>query len=152
MKFKLWVSIIVLLAFVAMPFAGELEQSTIKIKGMKCQGCADLVTKALKSVKGVETVIVDLKKGIAQVGYTKANLADMEKAILALGFEANNKKPSITHEEWEAKNPEAKAECEAKARASGKSGCGGEKSGKLEKSKSKSDCCPEKAAPEGTKL
>jgi len=121
---------------------------------MKCQDCVDRVTEALKSVEGVETVTVDLKTGTAQVSYTKANLADMENAILALGFAANDKKPTITHEEWEAKHPEAKAECEAKVKASGKSGCCDNKAGRSDKSKTKSTPCPSKSksAPKGTKL
>ena len=151
MKYKTILSIIVLLAFVAVPFAGELQQSTIKIKGMKCQGCADKVTEALKSVKGVEKVTVDLKTGTAKVVYAEANITELENSILALGFSANDKTPKITHEEWEARHPEAKAECEAKVKASGNPGCCDKKAAKTNKSQSSPCSSKSKAAPKRTK-
>ena len=44
----------------------EMEK-TLKIKGMMCQHCVAHVTKALQSVEGVESVEVNLKKGVATV-------------------------------------------------------------------------------------
>ena len=38
---------------------------TIKINGMSCQHCVMAVTKALKSIDGIDNVTVDFEKGTA---------------------------------------------------------------------------------------
>ncbi|KHD45506.1 heavy-metal-associated domain-containing protein [Streptococcus hongkongensis] len=42
-------------------------EKTYRITGMKCQGCADTVTKKLSAVGGVKAVLVDLENSTAQV-------------------------------------------------------------------------------------
>ncbi|MFZ0390113.1 MAG: heavy-metal-associated domain-containing protein, partial [Calditrichia bacterium] len=81
MNRKIVFGLSLLLAFallVSLLPAKEMMETTLKINGMKCQNCVNQVDQALRSVKGVENVKVDLKRGTAKVQYAKANVADME--------------------------------------------------------------------------
>lgn len=42
-------------------------EQTIKIKGMTCQHCVKMVTKALQSLQGVRNVEVNLEKAEARI-------------------------------------------------------------------------------------
>lgn len=100
MKSKISFALAILLAvalIVVMLAAGEIHSTVMKISGLDCQGCAKEVTEALESISGVESVKVNLEKGSVQVKYISANLSDLENTLLALGFEVNNKKPTVTH-------------------------------------------------------
>lgn len=41
------------------------EQHYFRINGMSCRGCVDTVEAAIRSIKGVESVEVDLETGMA---------------------------------------------------------------------------------------
>jgi copper chaperone CopZ len=64
------------------------KNAVLKVTGMSCAHCVDHVTKALKNVPGVITARVDLVKGQAEVSYddAKADLADLEKAVVKAGY------------------------------------------------------------------
>ncbi len=61
---------------------------SIKVKGMSCEHCREAVSRAIKSVPGVSSVVVDLEKGEAH--WTEADKLDtalVREAIRKVGFE-----------------------------------------------------------------
>jgi len=65
----------------------EAEQLTFPVGGMTCGGCSGKVEKALRSVDGVEQVVVDLNPG--QVTVTgNASLSTLKEAVTSIGFTA----------------------------------------------------------------
>jgi copper chaperone CopZ len=63
---------------------------TFKVTGMHCSGCSASVEKALKGVKGVSAVSVNLEGGKAVVDYDPAvaNEKAMVQAVKKAGFTA----------------------------------------------------------------
>jgi copper chaperone CopZ len=77
-----------LLAFApAIAFAGT-TQTTVKVSGWHCAGCAEETADAIKKVKGVKSVDADFDKGEIVVAYddAKAKPADFEKAVKKSGY------------------------------------------------------------------
>ncbi len=65
-------------------------QAQFKISGMKCQGCVDHVTKAMKSIKGVSDVKVDLSSARATAQLEGTVLPDqVAKTITEEGYETS---------------------------------------------------------------
>jgi copper chaperone CopZ len=66
------------------------KQTTLKVNGMHCEGCSSSVEKALKGVKGISAVKVDLKGGKATVDFDPevVNEKDMAAAVKKAGFAA----------------------------------------------------------------
>lgn len=66
---------------------------TIKLNSIQCDMCAEKVTDAINSVKGVEKVSVDLEKKNATVTYDTdvTSKKAIEKAITSVGYDANKK-------------------------------------------------------------
>jgi copper chaperone CopZ len=64
------------------------KQTTLKVIGMSCAGCAGSVERALKGVKGVSAAKVDLKASQAKVEYDPAvaNENDLAKAVTKAGY------------------------------------------------------------------
>lgn len=61
---------------------------TIQIKGMRCGHCVASVTSALNAIDGISEVNIALDKGEATFNQNKdVPLADIKKAIAAIGFE-----------------------------------------------------------------
>jgi copper chaperone len=58
----------------------------VKIKGMSCQHCVQSVAEALEKLDGVQSVVVDLDKGEAQIEGA-ADPAAIKAAIDKIGFE-----------------------------------------------------------------
>ena len=67
------------------------DATTITIKGMQCNHCKSNVEKAIRAVKGVDNVEIDLASGIATI-HGKANITEIQKAVEAIGFECYIKK------------------------------------------------------------
>ena len=67
-----------------------METTRIKVGGMTCSGCAESVTRALKSVDGVDKVEVSLDAGQASVRYDPARVNEtrLRSAIEDAGFDA----------------------------------------------------------------
>jgi copper chaperone CopZ len=63
-------------------------QTTLKVIGMSCGGCAGNVEKALKGVAGVTKAAVNLKAGNALVEYDpeKVTEKDLAKAVKSVGY------------------------------------------------------------------
>jgi copper chaperone CopZ len=72
----------------ATAFAGT-TQTTVKVTGWHCAGCAEETADAVKKVKGVKSADADFDKGEVVVAYddTKAKPADFAKAVKKSGYQ-----------------------------------------------------------------
>lgn len=59
---------------------------TLKIEGMTCGHCKATVEKVLRGVEGVETALVDIKQGTAQVGGENLNEGALKNAVIDEGY------------------------------------------------------------------
>ena len=75
--------------------AGEVS---INVPTIQCNSCAKNVEKALQSLDGVKSTKVNLGTKVAAVSFDegKLQLADLEKAIAAAGYDANETKRDAT--------------------------------------------------------
>ena len=66
-----------------------MENATLNVTGMTCQGCVASVTRVLKAVPGVSAVVVTLQPGTATVVYdaTRATLPVLKAAIEDAGYD-----------------------------------------------------------------
>lgn len=69
----------------------NISQTTIKIEGMTCAGCAANVESALKQQPGVKSVSVTLESGQAIVSFDSSQViaAQLVEAINKLGYKAS---------------------------------------------------------------
>jgi copper chaperone len=67
-----------------------MQEQTIKIAGMSCQGCVRSVERVLTGLAGVERVVVSLEQGQVQVSFDPRQVSDtqLRAAIVSAGFEA----------------------------------------------------------------
>lgn len=67
-----------------------VEQLTLKVGGMTCQGCVRSVKQVLESQPGVEGAEVSLEQGEARVRFdpSRASVATLRSAVEDAGFEA----------------------------------------------------------------
>ena len=74
--------------------SGEAENKTaeIALRTIQCGMCTDKIASGLGKLEGVVKVDVDLEKKIGKVVYKAGviNLGVIEKAIAAIGYDANN--------------------------------------------------------------
>lgn len=62
-------------------------EKRIKIDGMKCSGCANRVNNALKEIKGIKKVNVNLEEKYADIVYKKdIDNETITNVIAELGF------------------------------------------------------------------
>ena len=66
-----------------------MENATLNVTGMTCQGCVASVTRVLKAVPGVSDVVVKLQPGTATVAYdaTRTTLPVLKAAIEDAGYD-----------------------------------------------------------------
>lgn len=66
-----------------------MESATIQVQGMTCQGCVNSVTRALKSVQGVQSADVSLEKNQATVTYAdgQTSVSDLKQAVEDAGYD-----------------------------------------------------------------
>lgn len=60
--------------------------TTIKIKGMSCQHCANSTRKSLEAINGISNVQIDLVKNEATFD-GKVDIQTVKEAITKIGFE-----------------------------------------------------------------
>ncbi|MGH7494666.1 MAG: heavy-metal-associated domain-containing protein [bacterium] len=72
----------------------QISQIEIKVPTIQCKNCVANIERALKNVGGVQSAKVDLQGKVAIVSYDRGGLglADLEKAVTAAGYDANDKK------------------------------------------------------------
>ena len=74
--------------------SGEAENKTaeIALNTIQCGMCTDKIASGLGKLEGVVKIDVDLEKKIGKVVYKAGviNLVVIEKAIAAIGYDANN--------------------------------------------------------------
>ncbi len=60
----------------------------LRVKGMSCNHCVQSITEALKKLKNIKKVNVDLEKEIVEIEYRKSiNLDKVKEIIEDLGFD-----------------------------------------------------------------
>ena len=66
-----------------------MEQETIKVEGMTCQHCVEIITDALLNINGLNTVDVDLVKKEVSVKFNdnETKLKKICDKIIEVGFE-----------------------------------------------------------------
>ena len=66
-----------------------MENATLNVTGMTCQGCVASVARVLKAVPGVSDVVVTLQPGTATVVYdaTRTTLPVLKAAIEDAGYD-----------------------------------------------------------------
>jgi len=66
-----------------------MENATLNVSGMTCQGCVASVTRVLKAVPGVSDVSVTLQPGRATVAYDagRTTLPALTAAVEDAGYE-----------------------------------------------------------------
>jgi copper chaperone len=66
-----------------------MENATLNVTGMTCQGCVASVTRVLKAVPGVADVVVSLQPGTAKVAFDAArtSLPVLKAAIEDAGYD-----------------------------------------------------------------
>lgn len=66
-----------------------MEQTTLHIGGMTCQGCVGSVTRVLQALPGVEQVEVSLAQNEAQIRYDPARVQPeaFRQAVEGAGFD-----------------------------------------------------------------
>lgn len=84
--------IMALLAFIISCDNGKIAKTDIQLATIQCGMCKKTIEKSVSDVKGVVKVEVDVEKKIGHVTYNAGvvDLAVIEKAISALGYDANN--------------------------------------------------------------
>ncbi len=67
-----------------------MEQISLKIDGMSCQGCVGSVRRVLLSLIGVSRATVSLENGTADIDYDPSLVTpdDLRRAVVAAGYEA----------------------------------------------------------------
>jgi len=62
----------------------------LRVEGMRCAGCAGVVTRALSKVRGVSDVRVDLEGGRAEVRKNRGvSASDLVVAVEQAGYRAS---------------------------------------------------------------
>jgi copper chaperone CopZ len=61
------------------------RSSTLRVGGMSCKNCARKVTESIEKLSGVESVDVNVKKGVVRV-QGAVPLDDVKKAIENAGY------------------------------------------------------------------
>jgi len=71
-----------------------LRQEIIKVEGMTCQHCVQIITDALNNITGLNTVNVDLVKKEVSVKFNEneTKLQKISDKIIEVGFELPNNK------------------------------------------------------------
>jgi len=66
-----------------------MQQATIRVEGMTCNGCVASVTRVLKALPGVGSVDVSLERHEAQVQFdpTRTDPEHLRTAISAAGYQ-----------------------------------------------------------------
>ena len=69
-----------------------MQQETIKVEGMTCQHCVQIITDGLSDITGLNTINVDLVKKEVSVEFNerKTELQKIFDKIIEVGFELPN--------------------------------------------------------------
>ncbi len=70
--------------------SGDAQRMTFGVAYLSCQGCANTVTAAIKEVKGINSVSVDHRSGVADVEYDNGLVvsSDVIKVVEKAGYHA----------------------------------------------------------------
>lgn len=76
-----------------------MQNQTLNVSGMTCEGCTGNVAKALKAIPGVHDVVVSLSTGEAAVRYDEQRTSpdQLELAVKGAGFGVDTVKAASSH-------------------------------------------------------
>ncbi len=86
---------LLLMLMLAMPvLAGGIQEATISLPTIQCGSCKATIGSALKRLKGVRKVKIDVdaKSAVVKFDSGKLTLSTIENAIAAAGYDANSTK------------------------------------------------------------
>ncbi|RMF06107.1 copper chaperone [Candidatus Woesearchaeota archaeon] len=68
---------------------GQMKEVEIKVEGMHCKSCEELVKEAVSELKGVKKVEASASEGVVRVAYDDSEVSegDIRKAIKSEGYE-----------------------------------------------------------------
>ncbi|MFQ6676678.1 MAG: heavy-metal-associated domain-containing protein [Fidelibacterota bacterium] len=86
--------LVAFLAFITGCDSGKTAKADIQLSTIQCGMCKATIENGVSDLKGVVKVVVDPKKKVGHVTYNAGiiDLAAIEKAIAALGYDANSTK------------------------------------------------------------
>jgi copper chaperone len=66
-----------------------MTQESLKVEGMTCQHCVEIITEGLGAIVGTNKIAVDLDKKEVQINYNEqeTNLKEISFKIIEMGFE-----------------------------------------------------------------
>tara|TARA_B100000686_G_scaffold312868_1_gene357750 strand:- start:4212 stop:4424 length:213 start_codon:yes stop_codon:yes gene_type:complete len=66
-----------------------MKQELIKVEGMTCQHCVQIITKVLKNISGLDSIDISLDNKEVNVRFdeNETNLQEITKKIIEVGFE-----------------------------------------------------------------
>ncbi len=84
----------ILAASFLMSCSGDTKTAELKLASMQCMMCSINVEEAVAGLEGVKKVEIDVKNKSGKVTYKASilDLASIEKAIAAVGYDANGTK------------------------------------------------------------
>jgi copper chaperone CopZ len=89
--------------------SAQLTHLTLGVAYLSCNGCAGKVSSALKEIKGVQSVAVDYRSGVADVEFDASSVGSVEliSAVEKVGYHAQVGPYSETELTEFAKTPAA---------------------------------------------
>lgn len=62
-------------------------KTTIKVQNLKCEGCANTISKKLHNIESVSNVEVDVEKSLVEISYENEGIIETIKSTLnSLGY------------------------------------------------------------------
>ncbi len=83
MNIKRHIVLLPLLILTAMPLVwsfGDDDHLSLNVNGMHCQSCVSMIRKTVRKVPGVESVSIDLEKGLVSV---ECDSADVRRVMIS---------------------------------------------------------------------
>lgn len=68
---------------------GRTGEIRLRIRGMTCGSCVEIVTGALREVPGVRSAAVDLRGGVARIIAEATGVEALVQAVKEAGYEAS---------------------------------------------------------------
>ncbi len=62
-------------------------KTTIKVQNLKCEGCANTISKKLHTIESISNVEVDVEKSLVEISYENEGIIETIKSTLnSLGY------------------------------------------------------------------
>lgn len=89
--------VILLQRYVSPFFQDKVEKTEISLSSLVCERCVERVQSALSSLSGViqADVLLEQRKAFVLFDESKTNVGNIEEAITAAGYDANDRKADL---------------------------------------------------------